>query len=103
MIRDDYIEPIRARPMQWLVRAYPTIDADDQFVPFARGFLQRRLLNAIAFSKAMRHVITGGRINIVIAVNQDRISIIDGPEKTPYRVGHPTHQKRIVKLIEAGF
>src|SRR2546429_7730885 len=60
MIRDNYIEPIRARPMQRFVRAYSTIDADDQFVTFARGFFQCRLLNAITFSEAMRHVITGG-------------------------------------------
>ena len=61
MIRNDHIQSIRARPMQRFMRAYPTIDADDQFVTFAGGFLQPRLLNAITFSKAMGHVITGGR------------------------------------------
>ena len=61
MIRNDDVQPVVTRPMKRLVRANSAIDADDEFVTFARGFFERCLLNTVAFGETMRDVITGGR------------------------------------------
>ena len=42
VIGDDYVEPVRARPMQRLVRAYAAIDADHQLVSITRPPSLRR-------------------------------------------------------------
>ena len=93
------------------------IDADDQLVAFAESLLQRVLANAVAFGKAMRHVIPGRRtqhaqraqkhrrarraIDVVVAVNQNRFLIVDRLPQALHRVRHAAHQKWIVKLIES--
>ena len=88
--------------MQRLVRAYAAIDADNQLVTIADSFFQTGLLNAIAFGETMRHVITGlgpqhpqrsqqdrrarRAVNIIVAIDQDWLLIIDGLQHALYRL-----------------
>ena len=98
MIGDDDVESVCACPVQGLMRGYSAINADNQFVALAGGFLQSLLTNPVAFSEAMRDVVAGrsaqhaqraqqhGRprrpVHIIVAVNQDWLMIVDCLKQT---------------------
>src|SRR6266496_1334600 len=92
VIGDDNVQSVSTSPMQRVMRAYAAIDANDEFVALPDGPLQCCLLNSVTLGETMRHVITGSRaqhpqgpdqhrrsgraINIIVAVNQNRLLIV---------------------------
>ena len=116
VIRDDHIQSVLVGPVKRLVCANAAIDADHQLVALCGSSFQGRLLNAIPFSEAMRHMIAkavppsifrpthqhggaGRAIDIVVTVDQDRLGLVDRAQQPRDSFGHTEHQRRIVKLI----
>src|SRR5215213_5873263 len=54
VIGDDHVETVFARPVEWFMSANAAVDADDQRVTIGYCLFDRRLLNTVAFGKAMR-------------------------------------------------
>ncbi len=93
VIRDDHVEVVIACPVKRFVCANAAIDADDEFVTVGDGVLECGLLNAVTFSEAMRdmkarfcakqfqrtqqHGGAGGAVNVVISVDQNRLTGIN--------------------------
>src|SRR6185369_8730633 len=59
MIGDDYVEAFITRPVEWFVCANAAVDTDDESVTIGECFLERWLLDAIAFREAMWNVKAG--------------------------------------------
>jgi hypothetical protein len=115
MIGDDYVEPVVARPIKWFMRADAAIDTNDEFVAIGHRSFERGLLNAVTFSKAMGDVKTGVRaeqferaqqhcgsscaIDVVIAVDQNRLPAFDCALQASHSLFHAEHAIRLVQLI----
>src|SRR5712691_6965759 len=107
MVGNDYVESIVPGPVEWFVRSNATVDTDRQLVAVSRGSLKRCLLNSVTFSEAMRHMKSSARaqkiqspqqqsgsrraIHIVIAINKDGFSSIDGSQQARNGLAHAEH------------
>src|SRR5713226_2379599 len=93
VVSDDYIQAMISGPVERFVCAYAAVHTDHQLVSIRCRFFQGRLLDAIAFSEAVWHVVSrsrsqqrqsaqenrgaGSAVDIVVAVNQNRLGLIN--------------------------
>src|ERR1041385_706767 len=112
MISDDDVEIVFARPVEWFVRADAAVDADDEFISVSDCFLECRLLDAVTFreavwnveaciraeklERAQQHGGAGCSIDVVIAVDQDRLARLGWALQASDALFHAEHVIRLV-------
>jgi hypothetical protein len=116
VVGDDDVKSIVPGPVEWSVGTDAAVHADGQFVTLDNGFFQSRLLDAVSFSKTMRHMKScaraqqvegpqeqrsaGRAVHVVISIDQYWFSVVHSAEQTLDRLSQTKHQIWVVKLIE---
>src|ERR1044071_9588522 len=97
------------------MRPDAAVDADDEFVTISDSFFERGLLNAVTFGEAMwdvragvcaeeferaqKHCCSGCAVDVVIAVDQDRLTRFNRALEASDGLLHAEHGIRLVQLI----
>ena len=99
------------------------VDRDDETDAFGGGFIEADVLDAVAFAQAVRNVVAdarwafargyafdgcleqdrgGGAVDVVVAVDEDRLAKRDRLLDAGNRGGHALHEERRIEAIERG-
>ena len=118
VIGDDEVQAQPARGFGLGKGAHAGVDGDDQAHALGVGRFQHARLQAVALAQPVGHVKArhaaehldgrleqddgGGAVHVVVAVEQHRLAVRDGPLQPFDGRGHAQHEEWIVKMSEFG-